>query len=229
MTSFMIGFLSVVGTLVVYMLTWQLHKKIVLPITLPIFLGSILIIAVLLIFNVSYDSYMVGGEWINQLLGPAVVALAYPLYQQRHILKELMIPVLFGTLAGAVVGVVTGIVLAMWSHVDDYIVYSLIPKSVTTPVSMAIADSMGGVTSLAAVFVIVAGIGGTIMSPFVFKLFRINHAIGRGVGLGSASHAVGTANAMERSQLEGSVSTVAMVLSAVVVSFISPAMVFMIM
>ncbi|WP_067729455.1 LrgB family protein [Oceanobacillus damuensis] len=229
MNSILIGLLSIVGTLAVYSTIWKLHKKIMLPITLPIFLGSILIVSVLLVFDISYDTYMVGGEWINQLLGPAVVALAYPLYQQRHLLKELIIPIVCGTLLGAVAGVSSGILLSGWIGVDDFIIYSLVPKSVTTPVSMAIADSMGGVMSLAAIFVIIAGIGGVIMSPYVFKVFKIDHVIGRGVGMGSASHAIGTAHAMEHDQLGGSVSTVAMVLSAVIVSIIAPALVSLMM
>ncbi|MGJ9459089.1 LrgB family protein [Oceanobacillus sp. CF4.6] len=229
MNSLLIGFLSIIVTLIVYILIWKLHQKITSPITLPIFLGSIIIIAGLVVFDIPYVTYMIGGEWINQLLGPAVVALAYPLYKQRHLISKLIVPVLCGTTVGAIVGVSSGILLAGWSGVDDFIIYSLIPKSVTTPVSMAVADSMGGVMSLAAVFVIIAGIGGVVMSPWVFKLFNIEHAISRGVGMGSASHAIGTAHSMESSQLEGSVSTIAMVLSAVIVSLIAPIMVFLIM
>ncbi|WP_087973776.1 LrgB family protein [Oceanobacillus rekensis] len=229
MNSLFIGIISIVGTVTVYLLTWKLHKRIDSPITLPVFMGSIIIIIGLVIFDIPYDTYMIGGEWINQLLGPAVVALAYPLYQQRRLLKQLIYPVLGGTLVGAIVGVFSGMIIAIWTGVEDYIIYSLIPKSVTTPVSMVITDSIGGVMSLAAVFVVIAGIGGAIMSPFIFKLFNIKHVYGRGVGMGSASHAIGTAQAMESSQLEGSVSTIAMVLSAIAVSIIAPMMVFLFM
>lgn len=229
MNSLSFGVLSIVGTVIVYLFTWKLHTKINSPITLPVFMGSVIIIIGLVIFDIPYDTFMIGGEWINQLLGPAVVALAYPLYQQRHLLKQLIFPILSGTLVGAIVGIFTGMILAIWAGVDNYIIYSLIPKSVTTPVSIVIADSMGGVMSLTAVFVVIAGIGGAIMSPFLFRIFNIKHVIGRGVGMGSASHAIGTAQAMESSQLEGSVSTIAMVLSAVAVSFIAPIMVLLMM
>lgn len=222
MNNLVIAISSIVGTLLVYILTWRIHRKILLPISLPIFLGSIVLVLVLLIFNIDYDTYMIGGEWINQLLGPAVVALAYPLYKQRELLKELFIPILAGTFVGAIVGVSSGILLAKWLGVEDFVIYSIVPKSVTTPVSMVIAESVGGVTSLAATFVIIAGIGGVLMAPFIFKLFKINHVIGRGVGIGSASHAIGTASAMEQGPMGGSASTVAMVLSAVIVSVISP-------
>ncbi|WP_249869501.1 LrgB family protein [Oceanobacillus saliphilus] len=229
MSNLLIGITAIVGTLAVYLFTWKLHKKIVSPLTLPIFLGSIIIIMILAVFDIPYDTYMVGGEWINQLLGPAVVALAYPLYMQRNLLKQLIVPILCGTITGSTIGVASGILLAGWSGVDDYIIYSLVPKSVTTPVSMIIADSLGGVMSLAAVFVVIAGIGGVIMSPLVFKLFKVDHVIGRGVGMGSGSHAMGTAHSMEHSQLEGSISSVAMVLSAIVVSFIAPILVSLLM
>src|SRR5699024_1963059 len=158
-------------------------------------------------------------------LGPAVVALAFPLYRQRELLKKMLLPILGGTLVGGLVGVSTGILLAKWAGFSDIIISSLGPKSVTTPVAMAIADSTGGNTPLTAVFVMMAGIGGAIMSTFILKCFRIYHYVGRGVGMGCASHAIGTASAMESSRLVGSVSTVSMVISAIFVSIITPVLV----
>lgn len=222
MIKILIGLLAIIGTLVIYALARRLHLKAARTFTLPVIVATFIILMILLTFNISYETYMIGGEWINELLGPAVVALAYPLYQQRDILKQVAVPILCSTLVGAIVGISTGILLAKWAGFDHLIIYSLTPKSVTTPVAMAVTESLGGVTTLAAVFVMIAGIGGVLMSPLIFKLCKIDHYIGRGVGFGCASHALGTAKALENSLLEGSISTIAMVISAVAVSIISP-------
>ncbi|MEC5423955.1 LrgB family protein [Virgibacillus sp. C22-A2] len=229
MINFSIGFGAIIGTLILYLFAFQFHKRFSYTFTSPVIIVTVAIVVVLMIFTIPYEKYMLGGEWISKLLGPAVVALAYPLYQQRDILKKLTVPILGGTFFGAVLGVTTGILLAKWSGVDNMIIYSLTPKSVTTPVAMDIADTLGGVEPLAAVFVMVAGIGGILVSSVVFKYSSLTNYLGRGVGIGSASHAIGTATAMENSQLEGSVSTIAMVVSAVIVSVITPGLIWLLL
>lgn len=228
MNSF-IAILSIVGTLVIYTFARQLHIKAARTYTLPVITSTLVILIILLSFHVPYETYMVGAKWINELLGPAVVALAYPLYQQRDTLKQVTVPILCGTVTGAIVGISTGILLAKWAGFDEVIIYSLTPKSVTTPVAMAVSESLGGITSLAAVFVMIAGIGGVLMSTFIFKIFRVDHYLGRGVGMGTASHALGTAKALESSLLEGSISTIAMVVSAVVVSILAPGLIILLL
>ncbi len=209
-------------TVAVYRLALCIHRKAESPFTLPILLSTAIIIGLLVIFDLSYEQYMIGGEWINQLLGPAVVALAYPLYIHRAILFRLAAPLLAGTAAGAFIGVVSGTAMAKWAGFGPEILYAISAKSVTTPVAVAITGSLGGITSLAAVMVMIAGIGGAITHTYVFKLFGIDSHLGRGMGMGSASHAIGTAEVMKDSQLEGSISTVAMVASALIVSLITP-------
>lgn len=229
MIDSLIAIAAITGTVGIYAAAVYIYKKFNSPFTIPIIIATVIIIAILLAFQIPYDTYMRGGEWINHMLGPAVVALAYPMYQRRGILKKMLVPILCGTMLGAAVGVSTGILLAKWSGFDQLIIHSLAPKSVTTPVAMAITDTLGGATPLAAVFVMIAGIGGVLISSTVMKYFRIHHPIGRGVGMGSASHAIGTATIMEHDQLAGSVSTIAMVVSAVVVSVITPGLVAVLM
>jgi predicted murein hydrolase (TIGR00659 family) len=229
MMNSLIGLLSIAGTLMIYTFARQIHIRVARTFTLPVIVSTFIILVILITFHIPYETYMIGGDWINELLGPAVVALAYPLYQQRDILKQVMMPILWGALIGAVVVISTGILLAKWAGFDELVIYSLTPKSVTTPVAMAVTESIGGITPLAAVFVMIAGIGGVLMGASIFKLFRIDHYLGRGVGLGSASHALGTAKALESSLLEGSISTIAMVVSAVLVSILTPGMILLLM
>ena len=225
MIDFLIGCVVIIATCGIYWLSKKLHQKLGFTFTAPVFIASLIIIFILLILNIPYETYMIGGKWINELLGPAVVALAYPLYQQRDMLRKLVAPILAGTFVGGVVGVSTGIVLAKMVGFEEILILSLTPKSVTTPVAMAVTETIGGVTTLAAIFVIIAGVGGVFFSSIVYKTFRINDSIGKGVGMGSASHAIGTAKALENSLLEGSISTIAMIVSAVIVSVITPGLV----
>lgn len=222
MNELMIIILTVVGTCLIYLFARWLYQRIYFPLFIPIVVASVIIILVLIIFNIPYDTYMVGGKLISELLGPAVVALAYPLYMQRKLLKELALPVITGTFIGAIIGIVSGVLLTKWFNFSDEIIYSISPKSVTTPIAMEVSESLGGYMALAAVFVIIAGITGAVLNNYIYKLFRLNHFIGRGVGIGSGSHAIGTSKALENSEKEGSVSTVAMILSMIFVSLLAP-------
>lgn len=229
MNNLFISLLALGGTILAYLLSKWIYQRVYSPLLLPVFVATLLIVLVLIVFDVSYDTYMIGGEWIHKFLGPAVVALAYPLYQHRMILKRLAIPMLAGTFIGAVVGVVSGGLMAKLAGFDEELIYSMVPKSVTTPVAMDISESLNGIAPLSVVFVMIAGISGAMFYQKLFQLFRLTSSVGRGVGLGSASHAIGTAKALENSELEGSISTVAMILSAVFVSLTTPFLISIIM
>ncbi|MHA6250551.1 LrgB family protein [Oceanobacillus sp. CAU 1775] len=229
MSESIILILAILGTIGLYLVFVKIHRKINSPLTQPILLTSAFIIIILLIFNIPYDTYMIGGKWIEVLMGPAVVALGIPLYNHFHILKKLAAPILVGVGAGAVVGVLSGVGLAKLLGFEEAYLLAIAPKSVTTPVAISIAETIGGPMALSAIFVVIAGVSGVLISPIIFKLFRLNSTIGRGIGIGSASHAIGTASALGRSELEASLSTIAMVLSAVIVSIITPYMIMFIL
>jgi predicted murein hydrolase (TIGR00659 family) len=229
MNNFIFSVVAITTTLIIYTLSGLLYKKFPRPFTLPILISTILLIFGLLIFNVSYESYHYGAKWVEKLLGPAVVALAYPLYLHRRILMEHTLTILVSVSIGSVVGLLSGLLMANMLGVNDSIIASLLPKSVTTPVAMEIAKSIGGVPSLAAVMVMFAGIAGAVLGPTLFKWIGVKHYLARGLGMGSASHAIGTSRAMEESMEEGAVSTVAMVLSAVIVTIMTQIIVIFIM
>lgn len=216
-----IAFLAIIGTIASYLIGKYVYQRFQTPFLLPIVVATVIIIVVLLIGNISYEIYMVGGKWIHTFLAPAVVALAYPLYQHRDLLRQLAFPILLGNFVGALVGIFSGWILAKLANIEGELLYSLIPKSVTTPVAMEISESIGGIGSLAAILVIIAGITGVMFGPFMFRIFQIRNEIGRGTGFGAASHAIGTANAFENGQLEGSISTISMIVSAVFVSILA--------
>ncbi|MDQ0208175.1 LrgB family protein [Alkalicoccobacillus murimartini] len=204
-----------------------LYSRFPYPFLLPLVTSTVLLLMVLYVADIQYNDYLDGAGWLESLIGIAVVALAYPLYKQLPILKKYSLPLLVGTAVGSIVGVISTLILSSLFGFNEEIIVSLLPKSVTTAVALDLAEAFGGQTSLTAILVTVAGITGTVLYPYCCKLFRIHHVVGRGVGVGSASHAIGTAKALEYSELEGAISTVAMTLCALMVSVIIPISIFL--
>lgn len=223
------GIISILGTIAVYYGMKKVYIKFYTPFMLPIVTGTIVIVSFLLIFNIPYNTYMIGSQKIVDLLGPAVVALAYPLYRQWDSLKQYAWPLISGVSIGTVVGIVTGIEMSLLLGIDPIVLYSIVPKSVTSPVAMDIAEVIGGNPTLAAVFVMIAGIVGAVLGPYLIKWCKIDHFLGKGVGFGCASHGIGTAKALELGEREGAISSIAMTLSATLASFISPLLVLLLL
>ncbi|MDT8859340.1 LrgB family protein [Alkalihalobacillus sp. MEB130] len=223
----LLGVIFIMVTIGIYLASKVLYKRYPFPYMLPLLTSTIVLIIVLVVFQIPYETYSLGGRWLEMLLGPAVVALALPLYKQFSMLKQNFAPIMISVTTGAIVGIVSGLMMAKWLGIEKELVYSIVPKSVTTPVAMDIATTLGGIAPIAAILVMVAGVGGIVMAPYLFKLCKIDHAIGKGLGTGSGAHAIGTAKAIENSEKEGAASSVAMTLSAIIVSFIGPFIVFL--
>lgn len=188
----------------------------------PVITSTFILALILIVLDIPYTSYMEGGNWIATLLGPAVVALAVPLYKQRALLQKNLGPIAIGILAGVAVGIASGTLFARWLGFGDELVYTVLPKSLTTPVAMQVASTIGGIPSLAAVFVMVAGFTGILIGPYLLQMLRIDSSIGRGIGLGASAHGLGTARAFEYGSEDASMSSVAMTLSAVFGALLSP-------
>ncbi|WP_102345236.1 LrgB family protein [Bacillus sp. Marseille-P3661] len=221
----LIAVLSIVGTIAIYNSMKKVYIKFYTPFMVPIVTATICIVIALLVFKISYDVYMSGAKWIVHLLGPAVVALAHPLYKQLDTIKKYAAPIILGVFLGTLVGIVSGICLALLFKIEELTIYSLVPKSVTSPVAMDIADVIGGNPTLAAIFVMIAGITGAVLGPLLLKWTRVYHFIGRGIGFGTASHGIGTSRALEMGEKEGAISSIAMTLSTVFAAMLSPLLV----
>jgi predicted murein hydrolase (TIGR00659 family) len=206
----------------IYILMSVIYRRFRLSILMPALTATLVVVALLLFFHIPYDTYMIGGQWINRILGPAVVSLAYPLYKQRHVLLQNLPAILGGTITGLLIGMFSGLLLAAGLGFSKLYVLSILPKSITTPVAIQISSSLGGDSSLTSVFVMVAGFTGAIAGPYIIKLFRIKSEAGIGIGMGTASHALGTAKALEYGEQSVSMSSVAMTVCAVVGSCIGP-------
>jgi predicted murein hydrolase (TIGR00659 family) len=165
---------------------------------------------------------MVGGSVIAFFLGPATVALAVPLYRQAHHLKELLVPMLIALPLGAFVAITSGMLLVRALGGDRELELTMAPKSATTPIAIAITEQIGGITSLVAVFTIVAGILGAVAGPTLLNLLRVRDRRARGLALGAVSHGVGTSRALQEHPVEGAFSGLSMGLTALVTSLLVP-------
>lgn len=214
--------LIIIGTILLFLLSMKLNKRFPSPFTLPILTTTIVTIVILLMFRIPYDTYMEGGKWINKMLGPAVVALAFPLYNQRQIIIKYKYSIISGVVIALLAGLVSIMALMLLFNVKTEWMLTALPKSLTTPVAMQVSDSIGGIAPLTAVFVMLAGFVGAIVGPVIFKVGKIESAISRGVSIGSASHGVGLTKLHEYGEQELSIGSLSMGLSAVIGAFVCP-------
>lgn len=207
----------------------KLHKRFTYPVLLPILTATIILVTLLLLFQIPYDTYMEGGKWIQHLLGPAVVALAYPLYNQREIVMKYKYTILSGIGIAMVSGLISVFILLKLFEIEEQLILTALPKSLTTPIAMQVSDSIHGIPPLTAVFVMIAGFVGALLGPIIYKYGKINSPISRGISMGSASHGVGISKLQDYGEEDLSVGSVSMGLSAVIGSIICPIFVFLFM
>lgn len=188
----------------------------------PLIIAIFIIIAFLKISGVSYETFEQGSKFVSFMLGPSVVALGYVLYEQLEYLRGNVTSILTSVFVGSVVGILSVIILAKMTGADEVLIYSLEPKSVTTPIAMSIAKQSGGNVSLTAVIVLFCGIFGSIVGPLVLRMLKIKSSVAKGLAMGASSHGVGTAKAMEMGVIEGALSGLAIGLMGVMTALLIP-------
>ncbi|RIJ67747.1 MULTISPECIES: LrgB family protein [unclassified Rummeliibacillus] len=218
----MIAITVCVATLLVFFLMKKVYTHFYHPILFPVFTSAIIIVSVLLVFQIPYETYMIGGQWIDRLLGPTVVSLALPLYRQRELIIKNYKAILTGIGSALFCGIAIVIALAGVLHLKNEYLMTLIPKSITSPVAMQISKVIDGNPTLAAVFVIITGIIGAIIGPFIYKICKIETPIAKGVSMGSSAHGIGVGKLTEYGEKTLSMGSVSMTLTAVLGSIILP-------
>jgi predicted murein hydrolase (TIGR00659 family) len=209
-------------TLAAYAVGRWAHRRTGAAVLQPVLVAIVLVSAVLLIGDVSYDDYLVGGGYVGFWLGPATVALALPLHHEWHLVRRAAIPILTGVTAGALVSISAAVQATRIAGGARDLQLTMAPKAATTPVSIAISDQIGGIPALTAVLTIIAGITGAVAGPWVLDRLRIRDLRARGIALGAVAHGIGTSRALLESRTEGAFSALSMALSALATSILVP-------
>jgi predicted murein hydrolase (TIGR00659 family) len=192
------------------------------PLANPVLLAVTALVTLLLATGTPYRTYFDGAQFVHFLLGPATVALAIPLYAQFDKLKRMAGPLLVALLAGSLTAAGSAVVIGKLLGASAATLYSLAPKSVTTPIAMGIAERLGGLPSLTAVLVILTGILGAVGAQGLYAWMKCNDPAIRGFALGVASHGIGTARAFQLSEETGAFSALAMGLNGLLTAVLLP-------
>ena len=190
------------------------------PLCHPILLSAPVLIAVLLATRTPYAVYAEGTAVLTFLLGPTVVGLAVPIWAQRQTLRRLALPLAAALLAGSITAIVSAVGIVWLFGAPAEILASVAPRAVTTPVGMAIAEQLGGIPSLAAVIVMIAGVTGGVSGSALMNLLRIRDYRARGFAIGVSAHGFGAARAFQVNDIAGSYASLGMALNALVTSIL---------
>jgi len=192
------------------------------PLLNPTLLAISAVASTLVLFRINYGTYFSAVQPIHLLLGPAVVALAVPLFRHLPLLRDRAPLLGIALFLGSLTAIASGIGAGCWFGLSQSMVLSLAPKSATTAVSMAIAAQIGGIPAVTAVLTVLTGISGALIGGYVLKVMRIDDPAARGFGMGLTSHGIATARAFQESEIAGTFSGLAMALNAVVTAFLAP-------
>lgn len=206
---------GIVVSIIGYEIGLLLRKKFKLAILNPLLISIILVIAGILTFHIDYEDYNKSAQYLSYLLTPATVSLAVPLYKNLTILKENVAAIMTGIISGIISNLVCVLLFALAFGLSHKEYITLLPKSITTVIGMGVSEEFGGIVAITVAVIIITGILGNIIALTVFRIFKIYEPIARGIALGGASHAIGTAKAMEMGEIEGSVSSLAMIVSGI--------------
>ncbi|MCM4161579.1 LrgB family protein [Antarcticibacterium flavum] len=209
-------------TLLAFFVAGKIKRKWDYVLLNPVLLSITFIILFLLIFNIDFEDYNRGGQYLSFFLGPAVVALGVFFYEKYEEIKQNIKPFLVAVAAGGVSGIISIILLLMLFRVPDLIINSLAAKSVTTPIAIEISRLTGGVPEITAGIVIAVGIFGNAFGPAILRLLKIKNKAAIGAALGTAAHGIGTARAFEEGHLAGVYSGLAMCVNGIITALLAP-------
>ena len=211
-----------IATTLVFLAARKILQPIQNPLANPLLVSILFFIALFSFTPLNYQHYAEANQPFVWLLEPAVVALAIPLFYQISQIKKQFIPIMISCFAGVVIGISSCLLMAILLTQDKVLLLSLLPKSVTSPMAMAIANEVGGLASWAAAGVIAVGLLGALAGFTVLKLFNITNEQAQGVAMGCSAHAIGTAKAMEVGTEQGAFSSLALVISGILTAILAP-------
>lgn len=215
--------LGLTVTLVAYQLGMWIYTRAGLnPLLNPVLLAVLMLLGLLMLTGTDYQTYFDGAQFVHFMLGPATVALAVPLYLQFQKVRRSFVLILVAIFSGSAAAVLSAIGVAWALGASRETLISLAPKSVTAPIAMGIAEATGGVPSLTAVLVILTGILGAVLGTWTLNILRIKDWRARGLAMGTASHGIGTARALQVNEVAGAFASLAMGLNGLATAVLLP-------
>lgn len=205
-----------------YLLGIYLYKRLKFAMLQPLLIAVVLVIFFLELADIDYSVFRDRTRILNFMLGPSVVALGYVLYEQISYLKGNVLSIFTAVFVGCLVGISSVIGVARLFGAEEALLVSLAPKSVTAPIAMSIAENTGGIPELAVVFVVICGMFGGLVGPLILRRLGVKSRVAKGLAMGSASHALGTARAIEMGAAEGAISGLAIGIMGIMTALLIP-------
>ena len=209
------AFAGVSVSLISYMIGVYLKKKLNVGLFNPLLISIAVTIIFLVLAHIDYNAYNEGARYLSWLLTPATVCLAIPLYEEFELLKSNVRAVMCGIISGVLTSLITILVLALFFGLTHEEYVTLLPKSITTAIGMGVTEELGGYVTITVAVIIITGVIGNILAEFICKIFRIEEPIAKGIAIGSAAHAIGTAKAMEIGEVEGAMSSLSIAVAGI--------------
>lgn len=214
-------FFGVFISAVTYEIGALIKRKWKVAIFNPLLISIALIIVFLILFDVDYDTYDFGAQYLSYFLTPATVALAVPLYEQIEPLKNNWKAIIAGILSGALTSALCVLILSIVMGLDHKQYVTLLPKSITTAIGMGLSEELGGIVTITVAVIVVTGVIGNMFAEQICKLFHITDPVAKGIAIGSSAHAMGTAKAMEMGEIEGAMSSLSIAVSGLLTVVVS--------
>ncbi|WAE51107.1 LrgB family protein [Stutzerimonas frequens] len=213
---------AVALTLIAFQLALMLYRRSGWLVLQPVMVGMLLVVGTLTLVDLDYARYRDGASLVAMLLGPATVALAVPLHRHLKRIQQLFWPIVITLAVGGVLSVVLTLAIAWALGAELPVLMSLAPKSATMPIAMLVAEQLGGLASLAAIFVMLTGVIGTALGPLLLRWAGVEHPAARGLSYGLNAHAIGTARALEEGDECGAFAALGMSLLGILIALLLP-------
>lgn len=210
-------------TVLLYYVSKQLYRRKKSIFLMPLMLAPLLLVMMVIVFRIPYQSYMQDSHWLMWMLGPATVAFAIPVYDNRELIRRHWLSLSVGVMVSVMVAVVSTVFLARLFHLPELLQRSLAMRSITTPFAVEATKSVGGQSDLTALFVVLTGLIGMAIGEVILTVLSIRSRLGKGASLGASAHGAGTAKAYQLGSSEGVVSSVVMMIAGMVTVLLAPA------
>lgn len=224
MNSFLLNstYFGVVLSLLAYWVALKISAKVKNTLCNPLLVASIIIILLLLLFGVDYETFDAGASKLTYFLNPSTVCLAVPLYRQFQVLKSNMKAIFLGIAAGCIACMITITGLSVLFAFQPELTASILPKSITTAIAIGLSEEIGGVSAITVACVVITGIFGACTASTLFKIFKIQEPVAQGLAAGASAHAIGTSRALELGEIQGAMSSLAIVVTGIMTVILAP-------